>query len=31
MEENEGEITADGNKITFSVTPFEVKTFRLIR
>ena len=31
MEENEDEITADGNKITFSITPFEVKTFRLIR
>jgi hypothetical protein len=30
MEVNEKEISTDGNKLTFNVTPFEVKTFRLV-
>jgi hypothetical protein len=30
MEVDEKEITANGNKLTFNVTPFEVKTFRLV-
>lgn len=29
MEENEGEIAFENNKITFNIKPFEVKTFRL--
>lgn len=30
MEENENEITFNGNEIKFNIKPFEVKTFRLI-
>ncbi len=30
MEEDENEIAVNGNKITFNIKPFEVKTFRLI-
>jgi putative ATPase len=30
MEVDEKEISADGNKLKFNVTPFEVKTFRLV-
>ena len=30
MEVDEKEITANGNKLTFNVTPFEVKTFRIV-
>ena len=30
MEENNKEIAAQGNRIEFNVTPFEVKTFRII-
>jgi hypothetical protein len=30
MEVDEKEISVDGNKLKFNVTPFEVKTFRLV-
>ncbi len=30
MEDENREIEADGNRVTFNITPFEVKTFRII-